>query len=92
MELELARMMLLKEEQKGNAADNKELINALRENFTENATIMRDAIGDSKEAQKRPMSTIKVEPKFRWPSLGDENTGGKDVELFYEKFEEIVKL
>ena len=92
VEIELVQMKLLKEEQKGNIADNKELINALREGFAENATMMRDAIGDSKEAQKRPMSTIKVEPKFRWPSLGDENTGGKDVEIFYERFEEIMNL
>ena len=38
------------------------------------------------------MSTIKVEPKVRWPSLADENTGGKDVEIFYERFEEIMDL
>ena len=37
-------------------------------------------------------STIKVEPKVQWPRLGDDNAGGRDVEEFYEKFEDICGL
>ena len=37
-------------------------------------------------------STIKVEPKVFWPKLGDDGPGGKEVEEFYEKFEEICSL
>ena len=36
--------------------------------------------------------TIKVEPKLNWPTLSDANTGGRDVEEFYERFEEMVGL
>ena len=37
-------------------------------------------------------STIKVEPRVTWPKLGDDGPGGKEVEEFYERFEEICNL
>jgi hypothetical protein len=39
-----------------------------------------------------PRSTIRVEPKVYWPKLGDDGTGGREVEEFYEKFEDICSL
>ncbi len=41
---------------------------------------------------KEHRSTIKVEPKVWWPKLGDDGPGGKEVEDFYEKFEDICSL
>ena len=41
---------------------------------------------------KQPGSTIRVEPKVTWPRLGDDGPGGKEVEEFYEKFEDICGL
>ncbi len=37
-------------------------------------------------------STIRVEPKVYWPKLGDDGPGGKEVEEFYDKFEDICSL
>ena len=37
-------------------------------------------------------STIRVEPKVHWPHLGDDGPGGKEVEDFYDCFEEICGL
>ena len=37
-------------------------------------------------------STIRVEPKVTWPRLGDDGPGGKEVEDFYEKFEDLCSL
>ena len=37
-------------------------------------------------------STIKVNPTIKWPELGDGGSGGKEVEEFYEKLEEIFRL
>ena len=41
---------------------------------------------------KVPGSTIKVEPKVYWPKLGDDGSGGNEVEDFYKKFEGICGL
>lgn len=35
---------------------------------------------------------IKAEPWVKWPTLGDESVGGRDVKDFYDRFEEIVGL
>ena len=37
-------------------------------------------------------STIRVEPKVTWPHLGDESTGGKEAEEFFERLEDIMSL
>ena len=37
-------------------------------------------------------STIRVEPRATWPKLGDDGSGGREVEEFYEKLEEIYGL
>ena len=37
-------------------------------------------------------STIRVEPRVTWPKLGDDGSGGREVEEFYEKLEEIYGL
>ena len=37
-------------------------------------------------------STIRVEPRVHWPRLGDDGPGGKEVEEFYERLEEIFGL
>ena len=41
---------------------------------------------------KSRSSTIKVEPRVQWPKLGDDGPGGKEVEEFYEAFEDICGL
>ena len=42
--------------------------------------------------KNNPRSTIRVEPRVTWPKLGDDGTGGKEVQEFYEKLEEIFGL
>ena len=42
--------------------------------------------------KERPQGTIRVEPRVQWPRLGDDGPGGKEVEEFYDKLEEIFGL
>ena len=37
-------------------------------------------------------STIKVSPTFKWPTLGDDGPDSKEVEEFYEKYEDLCRL
>ena len=37
-------------------------------------------------------STIRVEPRITWPKLGDDGSGGREVEEFYDKLEENYGL
>ena len=32
-------------------------------------------------------STIRIEPRVTWPKLGDDGSGGREVEEFYKKLE-----
>jgi len=66
---------------------------------TPGETLMAEAISNQTELLKAvldkpsvPRSTIRVEPKVYWPKLGDDGTGGREVEEFYEKFEDICDL
>ena len=43
----------------------------------------------SKETRR---STIKVAPTFKWPILGDDGPDAKEVEEFYEKYEDLCRL
>ena len=53
--------------------------------------LIKDAL-DRKAAPAKKGSTIRVEPRVKWSTLGDDNTGGRDVEDFCERFEEIAAL
>ena len=35
---------------------------------------------------------IQVRPEIHWPKLGDDGPGGREVEEFYEKYEEICGI
>ena len=37
-------------------------------------------------------STIRIQPRMQWPTLGDGGAGNKEVEEFFEKIEEIFDL
>ena len=43
-------------------------------------------------ASKGKNSTMRVEPRITWPKLGDDDTGGREVEELYERLEEIYGL
>ena len=45
-----------------------------------------------KSAERTRRGLIKVEPKVKWPHLGDTGPGGREVEKFYEDFEDLVGL
>ena len=54
---------------------------------TPGETLMAEAISNQTELLKAvlnkpsvPRSTIRVEPKVYWPKLGDDGTGGREVE------------
>ena len=59
------------------------------------------SLAEALEAQTRALvagmarpqgSTIRVEPRVTWPKLGDDGSGGREVEEFYDKLEEIYGL
>ena len=52
------------------------------------ATLTREERAAANVSAQR--STIKVEPKVSWPTLGDDNQDGRAAEIFFEKLEEIV--
>ena len=62
------------------------------------AAVMERQTGLLEKALNRPQenrrtnSTIKVEPKVQWPHLGDDGPGGKEVNEFYNTFENICGL
>ena len=37
-------------------------------------------------------STIKVSPTFKWPTLGDDGPDSKEIEEFYDKYEDLCRL
>ena len=51
--------------------------------------LQTEAIGIALRAKETRHSTIKVSPTFRWPSLGDEGPDSKEIEEFYDKYEDL---
>ena len=43
-------------------------------------------------AAKRKSSVLQVKPEINWPELGDDGPGGKEIEVFYERFEEVGSI
>eukprot|EP00969_Alexandrium_andersonii_P256817 11354067-Alexandrium_andersonii.AAC.1 len=37
-------------------------------------------------------SVVKVAPTLKWPILGDDGPDAKEVEEFYEKYEDLCRL
>ena len=72
----------------GSATPGPDAIAAVMEKQTE---LLEKALNRPQE-NRRTNSTIKVEPKVTWPHLGDDGPGGKEVEEFYIKFEDICSL
>ncbi len=44
------------------------------------------------ESKGHQRSAVRVEPRLKWPTLGDDNTGGQDAEDLSERFEEYTDL
>ena len=57
-------------------------------------TEVMDKMNQTMKAAKEPKvgSTIKVEPRVKWPELHDSHNGGRDVIKFFEDFEKLVNL
>ena len=51
---------------------------------------MKDFIAAAKAAPalaaKKKSSVLQVKPEIKWPKLGDDGPGGKEIEIFYERF------
>ena len=62
--------------------------------------VLANAIAMQTEALKVAMtartqtksSVIKITPTFRWPTLGDDGPDSKDIEEFYDKYEDLCRL
>ena len=46
----------------------------------------------SSAAPRGGTGVIQVRPEIHWPKLGDDGPGGREVEEFYEKYEEICGI
>ena len=33
-----------------------------------------------------------MKPEIKWPKLGDDGPGGKEIEIFYDRFEEVASI
>ena len=51
-----------------------------------------EAIAQALKAKETRHSTIKVSPTFKWPTLGDDGPDSKEVEEFYDKYEDLCRL
>ena len=58
----------------------------------ENQTQMFRELLEKTSGAKKRSSTIRVEPRITWPTLGDDGPGGREVKDFYDKFEEFCSL
>ena len=87
LELKLAAAEL-KNQKSEEKDESREMIKSLRDQ----ATAFSEWAMKQESQPRGKGQTIKVEPKLNWPTLSDANTGGRDVEEFYERFEEMVGL
>jgi hypothetical protein len=62
---------------------------AIREQSRQIAEAVQMALGQKKETRH---SVVKVSPTIRWPVLADDGPDSKDVEEFYDKYEELCSL
>ena len=85
----LAIAELQKELETARVAESPQMVNVM-----EKQTALMEKLLESKSGggEKPARSTIKVEPKVNFPTLGDQDTSGKAVEEFYEKFEDIISI
>jgi hypothetical protein len=54
--------------------------------------LQTEAIAQALKSKETRHSTIKVSPTFKWPILGDDGPDAKEVEEFYEKYEDLCRL
>ena len=54
--------------------------------------LQTEAIAQALKSKEVRHSTIKVSPTFKWPTLGDDGPDSKEVEEFYEKYEDLCRL
>ncbi len=54
--------------------------------------LQTEAISQVPKSKDGRHSTIKVSPTFKWPLLGDDGPDAKEVEEFYEKYEDLRRL
>jgi hypothetical protein len=54
--------------------------------------LQTEAIAQALKSKDGRHSTIKVSPTFKWPILGDDGPDAKEVEEFYEKYEDLCRL
>ena len=54
--------------------------------------LQTEAIALALKSKEVRHSTIKVSPTFKWPTLGDDGPDAKEVEEFYEKYEDLCRL
>ena len=56
-------------------------------------TVQTEALQAMLEAKEGVRhSVVKVQPTFKWPRLGDDGPDSKDIEEFYEKYEDLCNL
>ena len=54
--------------------------------------VQTEAIRAALKPKDQRHSVVKITPTFRWPVLGDDGPDAKEVEEFYEKYEDLCRL
>ena len=54
--------------------------------------VQTEAIRAALRSKDQKHSVVKITPTFRWPILGDDGPDAKEVEEFYEKYEDLCRL
>ena len=55
-------------------------------------SVQTEAIRAALQSKDQKHSVVKITPTFRWPILGDDGPDAKEVEDFYEKYEDLCRL
>jgi hypothetical protein len=70
-------------------SEARSLGTVLAEAFRDQTAALREAV---KGGTKKLSSTIRINPTIKWPMLSDDRPDSKDVEEFFERFDETCAL
>ena len=74
---------------------NSAMMRANQENSNKQVEVFKELIQAAQKtptAAKKKSSVLQVKPEIKWPKLGDDGPGGKEIEIFYERFEEVASI
>ena len=75
---------------------NAAMMRQTQENSDKQVEVFKELLTAAQKAPQAPAkkksSVLQVKPEIKWPKLGDDGPGGKEIEIFYERFEEVASI